>query len=313
MDSMVQPTIAEFPRFSPRRILAVLLLLAISVFFSLVSSGLTPYEEVPAERFSLTDTEPITVVDFLDVGQGASTLIRFSDGKVMLVDTGPRSSRDLLLGYLEAREIDKIDCLVLTHQHGDHTDNVVPVLEKYEVSDLLIPDAPASLFLSIPKYESLYSEISDNGYTLRHPQEDEVLLTGNDYTVTVLSNDEGPYPQLNDYSIVIKIEVGDISFLLMADAEWGIEQQLLPAKDLHCDVLQVGHHGNYAGTSESFLKEALPNVAVISVGQNIFGQPADSVMDRLERIGSNVLRTDLCRTVTVTTNGERIYLDYGEI
>ena len=313
MDSMVQPSITKFPRFSIQRILAVLLIFVISMLLSLASGGVASHDDVVAVRSSLSDTEDITVVDFLDVGQGLSTLIQFSDGKVMLIDTGPKSSRDRFLGYLQSRDIDSIDCLVLTHQHGDHTDNVIPVLEKYKVSDLLIPDSPPSLFLNVSKYESLYQEVNDCGYTLRNPEKGEVLLSGPDYSVTVLSNDTGPYPQLNDYSIILKIEIKDIAFLLMADAEYDIEQKLLSEEDLHCDVLQVGHHGNYAGTSDNFLKEALPNIAVISVGQNTFGQPSDSVLDRLERIGSTVLRTDLCRTVTVTTNGERIYLDYGEI
>lgn len=313
MDSMIRPSITEFPHFTLRRALVVLLLFVASFLLAFVSGGVVSHEEVTAEQLSSTVSERITVVDFLDVGQGLSTLIRFSDGKVLLVDTGPKSSSDRLMGYLESRDIEEIDCFVLTHQHGDHTDNTMSVLEEYEVSDLLIPDAPSSLFLNIPKYEMLYEDIRESGHILRHPVKNEVILSGDDYSVTVLSDDTGPYPQLNDYSIVLKIEVGDISFLLMGDAESAIEQKLLPEEDLHCDVLQVGHHGNYAGTSDAFIREALPNIAIISVGENQFGQPSDSVLDRLERVGSTVFRTDMFRTITVTTNGERLYLDYGEI
>ena len=219
-----------------------------------------------------------------------------------------------MLSSLSARAIDKIDCFVLTHQHGDHTDNAIDILDFYSVDDLIMPDSPPSLFLNIPKYEKLYNDIEERGYSIRNPQKGEIVLSGDDYLVTVLSDDSGTYQQLNDYSIVLQVTTGEVSFLLMADSEAFVEQQLIQNGDsLSADVLQVGHHGNFAGSTQEFLEKVHPRISVISVGKNPFGQPFDSVINRLDREGSSVLSTDQYDTITVTTDGERIYLDYGEI
>ncbi len=302
----------RFPRITLRRTIGAVILFATAFFIAILSSSAGSSDVSAYEQATNTDNS-VSVVDFLDVGQGSSTLIRFSDGKTLLIDTGPKSARANLLGYLESRDIQFVDCMVLTHQHGDHTDNALAVLDQYEVGDIWMPDAPKSLFLSVSKYEELYREIADRGYALRNPIQGEVILQGPDYRVTVLSEDAGDYIQLNDYSIVLRVEIGDVVFLLMADGESFVEKQLLEkGAAISADVISVGHHGNYAGTTEEFLAAVKPRIAVISVGVNTFGQPNEGVIDRLDRSGCSVFRTDVFGTVTVTTDGDRLFLDYGE-
>ena len=243
-------------------------------------------------------------VDFLDVGQGSATLICFPDGKTLLVDTGPKSSRDTLIGYLDARGVSTLDCLVVTHQHGDHADNVEAVLDHVDVRDVVVPDAPEREMLDPKRYQKMNANIKAAGLVIRRPVQGEMLLAGEDYSVTVLSDDQQNYPALNDYSIVLKVVIGKVSFLLMADAEKTTESQLLAEGiALDCDFLQVGHHGNKNGETEAFLEAVTPLVSVISVGKNTFGQPYSSVIGRLKDAGSSVYRTDFGGTITVITDG----------
>jgi len=244
-------------------------------------------------------------VDFLDVGQGSSTLICFPDGKTLLIDTGPKSSRHKLLGYLDARGVLSLDCLVVTHQHGDHADNVEAVLDHVSVRRVVLPDAPKREMLDPKRYKAMDAHIKAKGLAIDRPNRGEVLMSGSDYTVTILSDDKQNYPALNDYSIVLKVVIGKVSFLLMADAEKTTETQLLSEGiDLDCDFLQAGHHGNKNGESEAFLQAVTPAVSVISVGRNPFGQPYGSVIERLKKAGSSVYRTDFGGSITVITDGE---------
>ena len=64
-------------------------------------------------------------------------------------------------------------------------------------------------------------------------------------------------------------------------------------------VLKVAHPGSKYSTSEGFLVRMTPEEAVISVGKNSYGHPAPEVVERLERRGVRVFRTD--------TDGSVIY------
>lgn len=249
----------------------------------------------------------LTTVDFFDVGQGSAALISFPDGKSLMVDSGPPSNRDKLLSYLDERDVDVVDCFVITHQHGDHAGNVDAVLKEFSVKDIVFPVVPVNLLIDPARFEGIYKDIADHGLVIHNPYKGEVILSGDGYAVTVLSDDTGIYKTLNDYSIILRVVVGDVSFLLMGDAEAATEQQLLHSGDnLHSNVLLVGHHGNRNADSIPFLTAVSPDTAVISVGDNDFGQPSKAVINRLSENSIAVYRTDICGTVTIETDGQTI-------
>lgn len=246
----------------------------------------------------------LTTLDIFDVGQGNAALLCFSDGKTLLVDSGPPSSKTALLSYLKQRDVDNLDCFVLTHQHGDHAGNVESVLGACRVQQIVFPKAPVDLLIDPSRFEGIYKDISDYGLLIHNPDKGEVLMSGEGYSVTVLSDDSGSYKTLNDYSIVLRVVVGDVSFLLMADAESFTEQQLLhTGVYLNSDILLVGHHGNRNAVSVPFLDAVTPDIAVISVGENNFGQPSAAVLNRLEASDIPCSRTDEVGTVTFETDG----------
>jgi beta-lactamase superfamily II metal-dependent hydrolase len=109
----------------------------------------------------------------------------------------------------------------------------------------------------------------------------------------------------NNASIVIKMTYGQVSFLFTGDAESQEEQIILAGgADLRSTVLKVGHHGSRTSTNEPFLDAVSPQIAVISAGEgNRYGHPHQEVLDRLNRAGVQVYRTDLNGTVTITTDG----------
>ena len=106
-------------------------------------------------------------------------------------------------------------------------------------------------------------------------------------TLTVL----GPlrrYAGPNDESIVVMVNGLSRSMLLTGDIETIAQDDLGP---IHADILKVPHHGGATSEAE-WLEEVGADLAVISVGENDFGHPADWVISTLEKSGAVVKRTD---------------------
>jgi competence protein ComEC len=101
---------------------------------------------------------------------------------------------------------------------------------------------------------------------------------------------------LNNSSIVMRLDYGSNSFMFMGDAEMAVEQEILQSfkiEELRADVLKVGHQGSSDASSQEFLEATAPEYAVISVGaDNPYGHPSLRTIRRMERMGINILRTD---------------------
>ena len=111
----------------------------------------------------------------------------------------------------------------------------------------------------------------------------------------------------NNGSIVMKIIYGDTSFLFTGDAEREEEQEILNAGyDLSATVLKVGHHGSKNSTTYPFLREIMPQYAVISVGDNSYGHPTEDTLSRLRDADVKVYRTDMQGDIIATSDGKTV-------
>jgi len=111
----------------------------------------------------------------------------------------------------------------------------------------------------------------------------------------------------NEESVVLLVEYGRVRLLLTGDAGLPVEFRLA-GRVGDVDVLKVGHHGSRSATSEAWLDEAKPEIAVISVGaHNTYGHPAPEVVARLVAHGVEVHRTDREGTITLESDGQRVW------
>jgi len=125
--------------------------------------------------------------------------------------------------------------------------------------------------------------------------------------MNVLSPCNKRYKNLNDYSIIIKLLVGNISFLFMGDATCLSEKEVLARNyDLKCDVLKVGHHGQKDASCMIFLEEALPQYSIISTDNE--SNISSEVVDRLLKINSEILITGKNGDIEFKTDGKKILL-----
>jgi competence protein ComEC len=118
----------------------------------------------------------------------------------------------------------------------------------------------------------------------------------------------GQYNDTNNSSIVMKLTYGATSFLFTGDAERDAEQDILEAGyDISATVYHVGHHGSYTSTTYPFLREIMPQYAVISCGSgNSYGHPHDDTLSRLRDADVTVYRTDMQGTITCVSDGTTV-------
>jgi competence protein ComEC len=118
---------------------------------------------------------------------------------------------------------------------------------------------------------------------------------------------------LNNSSVVCRLEYGETSILLAGDAEEDAEEWMLqncPNEMLQSDVLKVGHHGSSSSSSMPFLEAVKPEMAVISLGlDNSYGHPHAETLERFEEMDIEVFRTDLQGNILVTLNGKDLSVE----
>jgi competence protein ComEC len=252
-------------------------------------------------------------VVFFDVGEGDAIFIETPNGQQILVDGGP--SPTALIGALGRRMPfwdRSIELVILTHADDDHIAGLIPVLERYRVGQVLESgyehDNP-----TYRRWRELVDEKQIRNYLARAGMR---IATGDGVGLVVLH----PGSELMEYteadsnnnSVVTRLVMRQVSFLLPGDIEREAEQVLIDSgQDLTSTVLKVPHHGSNTSSSVGFLKAVNPELAVISVGaDNRFGHPSPQVLERLEGLvgEERILRTDEHGTIEVVTDGKGIWV-----
>ncbi len=244
-------------------------------------------------------------VKFIDVGQADSTLIT-ADGQSMLIDGGNVADSDIIASVLKKNDIDRLDYVVCTHAHEDHVGGLSGALSVASVDTVYAPITGADT----KAYTNFVEKVSEQGLELTHPVADMHIPFGNG-TVTFLGPVHEQYDDINNTSIVLRIDYGSTSFLFMGDAERESEQDILnEGYNLKADVLKVGHHGSASSTTYPFLREVMPQYAVISCGKdNSYGHPDPHTVSRLTDAGAQVLRTDIEGDIEMVSDGSSIAIN----
>jgi competence protein ComEC len=111
----------------------------------------------------------------------------------------------------------------------------------------------------------------------------------------------------NANSVVLRLSYGNFSMLFTGDAETETEEVMMNSgAPLRAQVLKVGHHGSRYATSGEFLDAVAPEAAVISCGaKNRYGHPTKQTLDRLQKAGVKIYRTDLNGEIAIVTDGNK--------
>jgi competence protein ComEC len=261
-------------------------------------------------------------VTVLDVGQGDSILVVSPKGSTLLIDgggaflgfrgreehLGQDPGEEAVSAYLWSRGFQKLDAVALTHAHQDHIGGLTAVLENFHVSRLWLGRETA-----VPAFIRLKQVARTLNVPIEQERRGQSFAWDGvkvDFLWPEASLDEVAPEAKNNDSLVVRLQYGDRTILLPGDAEKQVEYAMLAENEpgfLHADVLKVGHHGSKNSSMPEFLDAVGPRVSVISSGvENPYGHPSPELLERLEKRGSRILRTDQVGAVQVLTDGHAL-------
>ena len=259
-----------------KKIIVIILLLSIGTSYI--------YKNIPKDLY----------INFIDVGQGDSTLITTQFNKKILIDGGGSefgSTFDVgektLLPYLLKKKIHKLDYVIISHFDSDHVGGILTILEELNVKQVLIPKQVEysenyNKFLDIIKKRNIKIKIVEEGNTIN--------IDKNTY-LDILWPEEKQIKDnvLNNNSLIVRLCYKNFKMLFTGDIEEIAEQRLLQkyenTEKLTADILKVAHHGSKSSSIAEFLEKVNPRIALIGVGKNNkFGHPNAGVLDRLNML-----------------------------
>lgn len=246
---------------------------------------------------------------FIDVGQGDSTLIVTPNLKTILIDGG--EEKNILVNYLLDRRIKTIDYIIISHFDSDHCNGLIEVIEKLKVRNILISE---QAYYS-EDYTNIAKIINQQKINTVFVKQGDSLKIDKDVKIKILYPSKNlEYEDLNNNSIVAKVEYYNFSMLFTGDIEKS-EQKILEkyknTEEIKSTILKISHHGSKTSSSEEFLKEVNPRIALIGVGKNNkFGHPNNGVLERLEKINCKIYRTDEMGEIQIKINEKgKIWID----
>lgn len=259
-------------------------------------------------------TKKNLTINFIDVGQGDSTLIRV-DNKNILIDGGGSLYSDgfdvgekTLFPYLLDRGITYLDYVIVSHFDADHFQGLEYVINNIKVKNAII----SSLGQNSKEYETFLNLAKKKKINIIYVKKGDSINFNNAkidilYPDNEIINDNAK----NNNALVCKLIYNNFSMLFTGDIEEIAEKKILKLYEknkekLRADVLKVGHHGSKTSSSYDFIKTVFPKIALIGVGKdNNFGHPNLGVIERLEKSGATIYRTDYMGEIelSIKSNG----------
>lgn len=235
---------------------------------------------------------PYSTLTMIDVGQRDSFLLKLKHNKAnILIDTGGIASYDdrkpydiaknILIPYLNAEGVNKLDYLIITHGDFDHGGMAKNLIKNFKIKHIILNRENNNLEKEIiKKFKGKITNISEG------------IIKIENITLNFL-NGLNTYDE-NKASLIIYTNIENRNILLMGDATKESENYILNTYNLpKMDILKVGHHGSNTSTSKKLIKKISPKISLISAGKNnIYGHPHQETLKKLKNSDVYITKKD---------------------
>ena len=212
--------------------------------------------------------------------------------------------KQVLVPYLLDRGVKSLDYVIISHFDTDHIGGILTVMEELKVDTVVISKQGEisenyERFVQIVKEKHIKTLIAGQGDRLKIENEFYFDILWPSKTNLITEN------ILNNNSIVCKLHYKNFSMLFTGDIGELAEREILKQyknneQVLNSCFLKVAHHGSKTSSIKEFVEAVRPNISLIGVGENNkFGHPNKDVIERLEKVGSKIYRTDTMGEITV--------------
>ena len=231
----------------------------------------------------------------VNVGQGQS-LVVFSGEETVVIDCGNINSLDdagdLTGTYLCSRGREDVDLLVLTHLHADHADGVARLMAYLPVREILLGPEMEDPNGLMPQ---IIEAARRTGTTISILHNDRTEKLGSIALQLFMPGEAG---EINERCVTATIGIGGYDLLVTGDINMTAERELMARQDLKdIELLVVGHHGSKYASCPELLGSIGADTAIVSCGYNSFGHPTPETLERLDKYGYTVYRTDIDGTL----------------
>jgi len=235
----------------------------------------------------------------IDVGHGDCALMRHEISAVM-VDTGSGRKQKTVESVLRKLGVSRIDLLILSHYDEDHSGNVIPLIDRFGVRNILVP-VPFGFEKAVYARIKKHADKKDCRIVFAH-------CTGSmnigKIHVEVLSVPKPSSISANERSIVCRISCCSKSVLFTGDIEtYGLRMLLSSENSIRADILKAPHHGRTTEYFEEFLSRVRPRIVYLPQGKRD--------MRKSERIRSLLSRSGVTCLSTAESGYIRINFDNG--
>ncbi|SDC73517.1 MULTISPECIES: DNA internalization-related competence protein ComEC/Rec2 [unclassified Candidatus Frackibacter] len=318
IDSLKNLSFLTFKLVKPHYLLIALYYFLLYQFKEIITYNIIPYYSRCKERITISIMVILLVLlllhghsilneelklIFLDVGQGDAAYLSLPTGEDILIDGG--FNEDEMANFLYRNGIGDIELMIISHFHQDHVKGLLKVLQEFDVRVVLFPEPKVknrlvrNVFKVLKSKQIDYYMIND----FRKLNVGEINFNIYHYSGAIIES--------NNNSLLVKIDYGDFQVLFTGDAGREVEKNLVKRGiKLNSEILKVGHHGSNSSSSQLFLAQVKPKLAVISVGKNNqYNLPDLQVKDRLYKIGSDILMTKNKHAIVIKSNGRYYWLE----
>lgn len=211
-----------------------------------------------SKKSNKTNEEDLEIY-FFQAGKADAILISKNE-KYMLIDTGESTLSTTILNYLKAKNIKKLEYLIITHFDKDHVGSASTIIDQIEIENVLQSNVPKES----EYYENYLNSLAKKEITPITVTKEETYSLS-DVEIKVIGTDTIYEKNTsNNSSLIVSIKNKNNKFLFMGDCENARIKDFLTSNEETYDFIKIPYHGNYLKRLEELIDETSPTYGVMT-------------------------------------------------